>query len=175
MTPLRSGVRPEVVAAGTMLYRLASWAAMATEEVPSMQTRRQWQDWVNFFLGFWLIFAPMFAAGHVHAAAAWNSYLFGAIVAMLSATALYRQQLWEEWANLAIGLWLLVIPFAFGYTFDGAMMWNSIIVGLLITFGTLWAVISQIHASFHEPSHHMYALVQGVSGDVMDRGERSPK
>lgn len=42
---------------------------------------------------------------------------------------------WITWVNVALGLWLLISPFTFGYSGSkGALaaFWNSVIVGLLI-------------------------------------------
>lgn len=123
-----------------------------------MYIRQKWQDWVNLLLGVWLFFIPIFAAAftaaHISSMAAWNGYVFGAIIALISGVSLYRPETWEEWINLAIGLWLIVAPFVLGYTFGGILMWNSVIVGLLIAADALWAAISQVEPVHREHSHH---------------------
>ncbi|MFZ5589994.1 MAG: SPW repeat domain-containing protein [Pseudomonadota bacterium] len=68
-----------------------------------METKQRWQDWINLILGLWLLVAPFLGVGLHADAAAWNSYIFGAIIALLSAAALGKPQAWEEWTNLVIG------------------------------------------------------------------------
>lgn len=104
-----------------------------------VKDEQRWQDWFNLVLGAWLIIAPLIGLGVNHGLAAWNSYISGAVVAIFAVIALARPQLWEEWLNLIIGLWLIIAPFALGYTHQTGPMWNQIIVGLLIGVDALWA------------------------------------
>lgn len=119
-----------------------------------MRTRQRWQDWLNLFLGLLLFFTPMFAVGHVMAAASWNGYLFGSIIAVLSGVALFQPEVWEEWVNLALGLWLFIAPFIFGYASGGMLMWVSVIAGILIAADALWAIIVQVAPMHRTHSHH---------------------
>ncbi|MFP5503028.1 MAG: SPW repeat protein [Candidatus Sericytochromatia bacterium] len=40
--------------------------------------------------------------------------------------------------NLVLGVWLIVAPFALGYAYFEAAMWNSIVVGLLVAAFAAW-------------------------------------
>ncbi len=93
---------------------------------------KRWQDYTNILLGVWLVLTPLFGIGAVSDVAAINSYLTGAAVAIFAIAALARPQMWEEYINLVLGLWLILAPFALGFTNLAAPMWNQIIVGLLI-------------------------------------------
>ena len=112
---------------------------MATQQVGNREGR--WQDWFNLVLGAWLIAAPFIGVGVNHDIAAWNSYVSGAVVAIFAIVALARPQMWEEWLNLIVGLWLIIAPFVLGYTHQSGPMWNQIIVGLLIGIDALWAAM----------------------------------
>lgn len=105
------------------------------------RTMGRWQDWFNLVLASWLILAPFFAFGISGDVAAWNSYVCGAIVAIFAIAALVRPQVWEEWVNLVIGVWLIVAPFALGFTDQPGPMWNQIVVGFLIGGDALWAAV----------------------------------
>lgn len=105
-------------------------------------SRQRWQDWANLVLGIWLVLAPFFGVGMTGNVAAWNSYLLGVLVAIFAAAALARPQQWEEWTNLVLGAWLIVAPFALGFTDQAGPTWNQIIVGLLIGADALWAVLA---------------------------------
>lgn len=122
-----------------------------------MKDRHAWQDGVNMLLGMWLFLAPFFGLGPMHGLIAWNSYVFGALIAFFSGLALYRQQLWEEWISLVIGVWLIIAPFALGFA-GGALMWNSIVIGLLIGGDALLAMLARhmdtVDASHEGHAHH---------------------
>jgi len=93
---------------------------------------QRWQDWINVLLGAWLVLTPFFGIGGIGDVAAINSYLTGAAVAIFAIAALSRPQMWEEYINMVLGLWLILAPFALGFTNLAGPMWNQIIVGLLI-------------------------------------------
>lgn len=109
---------------------------MAMQQLGNKQGR--WQDRANLMLGGWLILAPFIGIGANLDVAAWNSSASGAVVAVFAIVAIARPQLWEEWLNLMVGLWLIVAPFALSYTHQPGPMWNQIIVGLLIGVDALW-------------------------------------
>jgi len=107
-----------------------------------METRR-WQDWVMLVLGIWFTFSP-FVLGYPDPTgiAAINSHVFGAIVAVLATAALMRPRLWEEWVNLALGLWLIAAPFVLGFGADQVAAINHILLGMLVTADALWALMN---------------------------------
>ncbi len=108
-----------------------------------MKQTQRWQDWVNLVVGAWLFLTPFAGVGAMSDLAAWNSYIFGLGIAIFAAAALYRPQMWEEWVNLLIGIWLIIAPFALGFTEQTAVMWNQIIVGLVVGADALWAMLQR--------------------------------
>jgi hypothetical protein len=92
-------------------------------------------------LGLWLTFSP-FMLGYPDPTgiAAINSHIFGAVVAVLATAALMRPRLWEEWVNLALGLWLIAAPFVLGFGADQVAAINHILLGMLVTADALWAL-----------------------------------
>ncbi len=108
-----------------------------------MKQRQQWQDWLNLILGAWLFLAPFAGVGAVNDVAAGNSYVFGLGIAIFAAAALYRPQMWEEWVNLLIGIWLILAPFALGFTEQTLVMWNQIIVGVVVGGDAAWAMLER--------------------------------
>lgn len=104
-----------------------------------MDTKQRWQDWVNLILGTWLFITPFFGMEMTSSTAAWNSYIFGVVVVVLSIWALVRPRAWEEWINLIVGIWLIIAPFALGYTMQTTAMWNSIVVGVIVGIDAIWA------------------------------------
>ena len=112
---------------------------MAAQEYGDGQGR--WQDYVNLALGVWLIVAPWIGVGVHNDLAAWNSYIAGLVVAIFSIAAIARAQLWEEWLNLVIGLWLILAPFVLYFTAQPGPTWNHIIVGVVIAIDAAWAAV----------------------------------
>lgn len=96
-------------------------------------TNQRWQDWTIILLGVYLVLAPFLGIGVVTGAAAVNSYLIGTAVVVIALFATVRPEIWEEYINLAFGLWLIAAPFVLGFTNLVAPTWNQIIVGLLIS------------------------------------------
>lgn len=94
----------------------------------------RWQDGTNFLLGAWLVVAPVasYASG-ANGAAAWNSYLCGIMIMLLTAGALARQSMWQEWTNLIVGVWLLLAPWIIGFIgTDGVATVNHIFIGIIV-------------------------------------------
>lgn len=110
---------------------------------------KHWQDWVNVLLGAWVVVSP-WGIEHVMASAAtpeatsgagmWNLYVVGAAVAVLALVALYMFNAWEEWVNVALGVWLFVSPWLMGFSASAALTWNAVIAGILVAVFAGWAL-----------------------------------
>ena len=87
-------------------------------------------DWITLIIGIWLILSPWILRYH-HLDYAWNSYISGALVAVLSIFALKKRNEWIEWVNMIIGLWLFFSPWLLGMIAIPEM-WNHWIAGILI-------------------------------------------
>jgi hypothetical protein len=108
--------------------------------------RKLWPDWVNLVLGIWLFLSPWFGLGEAQGAA-WNSWIFGALIAVFAIAALSLPQKWEEWVNAVFGLWLIVAPFALSFNTEVGAMWNHIVIGVLVGADALWAMQSLRHGT----------------------------
>lgn len=91
--------------------------------------KRRIQDWITLILGVWLFLSP-WIFGYSGMGYAWNSFLFGALIALFSGFALNDRKVWEEWINLVMGVWIFISPWAFGMV-AASVMWNHWIVGFL--------------------------------------------
>ncbi len=111
---------------------------------------KKWQDWGNVVLGLWVFISPWVlqqatatgaeAAGAATSGAIWNLYIVGIAVAALAVAALVAFQAWEEWTNVALGAWLLISPWALGFSSSALLMWNAVIVGALIVVLAGWTI-----------------------------------
>lgn len=103
-------------------------------------TAKRWQDWMILVLGAWLFFSP-FVLDYTQTAAASNSYVIGLGLVLFAILALIDSRLWEEWANFALGAWLIISPFALGFSDMAAATWNHVIVGLLVAADAMLVIL----------------------------------
>src|SRR5450631_3438995 len=92
---------------------------------------RQWEDWVSWALGIWLILSPWALLFWNDASAMQNSVIAGFLLILIEAVTLSAFRPWEEWANVVIGIWLLVSPLVLIMP-AWTTIANSVIVGGLV-------------------------------------------
>ena len=102
----------------------------------------RWREWARLILGVWLFLAPfLMSYGSFANAAARNCFMVGGAVAVVAGWVLPSHERWEEWVNLALGIWLVIAPFALDfYGAQEAAAWNQIIVGILISGAAIWTL-----------------------------------
>ena len=83
------------------------------------------------FALFALLSPWLFAYGNK--AARVDFWTSGALIALISLTAILAFSKWQEWLNLVLGIWLATSPWLFGFLHTRAMH-LSIAVGGVITF-----------------------------------------
>jgi hypothetical protein len=101
---------------------------------------RRWRresvlDLYNLVLAGILFISPWFfpkASGATRA----DLWLSSAAIVCLSLAAILAFSSWEEWANLVLGLWLIVSPYLLGFAHTRAMHY-AVGIGLAIAFFTL--------------------------------------
>ena len=108
--------------------------------------RQNWQDWVNLLIGIWLFISPWIFVGAAAGAAAWNFWIVGILIAVFALAALSAFQVWEEWVNVALGLWMIVSPWVVGFSAATGLTWNAVIMGVLVVAFAGWAVGEQSRA-----------------------------
>lgn len=99
---------------------------------------RRWQDQLILLLGLWLLVSPFVLGYEASSAIAINAYLCGVAMALLAAFDLYKTYVWAVALNLLIGVWVAVSPWAAIVAERGAMMTNSVIVGVAVVILGLW-------------------------------------
>lgn len=101
---------------------------------------KHWQDVVNLILGLWMIAAPWALKFEAETNPMWNAVIVGVFIAAVALFALFRVMAWQEWANVALGVWLAISPWIVGFSGLVAAMWNAVIVGAVIAGLALWAL-----------------------------------
>jgi len=119
-------------------------------------SKNRWQEWVNMALGLWLFVSPFFGYGHAGSMAAWNAHVVGAVIVLLSASARLFSQIWEEWINMALGIWLFAAPFVLGFHLMYHVMLNQMDVGAALFGISLWAAI--VHPPYEGSGDVEHAL-----------------
>jgi hypothetical protein len=102
--------------------------------------KQHWQDWVNLFLGIWVLVSPWAIGRDAGSALASNACIVGVAVTAVALGALIAFRLWEEWVTLVLGLWLLVSPWFLGFTVVSALAWNTVVIGIIVTVCAAWAL-----------------------------------
>lgn len=98
-------------------------------------------DIVNVIAGIALVLSPWYLGFAAESHAAWNAWIAGAVIALIAVGALVAFHAYEEWANLVVGLWTLISPWALGFSALAAAMWAHVIVGVIVAAlaaGSLW-------------------------------------
>jgi hypothetical protein len=115
-----------------------------------MKSEMRWQDAVMLVLGLWLIASPFFLSyTDLAGIAALNSYIFGAAIALLAIVALAKPGMWEEWVNLALGVWLIVSPVILGFSHDTVASVNHFVIGILVGADALSAMYPRFPRKAH--------------------------
>ena len=92
---------------------------------------RQWQDWVSWLLGIWLVLSPWTFAYESETTALRNAVVVGALILVVEVVELSVFRDWEEWINVALGAWLLGSPWTLSIV-SPAAKWNFVVVGALV-------------------------------------------
>ena len=101
--------------------------------------------WINVLLGIWVVISPFVLGFALFPRAIWNNVLAGIIVAILALvrTGTPRQAGWS-WANMILGIWLIISPFVLAFATTMAV-WNNVILGIIILI-VAWATAATTRA-----------------------------
>lgn len=105
-----------------------------------MKQVKHWQDPVNGLLGAWLILSPWLAGFADQPAAMANFVIVGALLIAVALGAMFVPKAWEEWVEVALGLWLVASPWLLGFAGVALAMQNAVLVGLAVTLLALWVL-----------------------------------
>ncbi len=100
---------------------------------------KHWQDSINALLGVWLILAPWALGFQGDSSAAANTAIVGLLLLAAALGAIFVPRAWEEWTESALGLWLVLSPWALGFDTLAARA-NAVVAGLVILTLALWAL-----------------------------------
>jgi SPW repeat len=87
---------------------------------------------LNALLGVALIMMPWYLDLGSETAAARNAFACGVAIAVVAVLALSKSYDWEEYLNLAVGLWVSIAPWVLGFVDSRAMTWAHVAIGLAV-------------------------------------------
>ncbi len=104
-----------------------------------MKIHKSWEDWAVLGLGAALIVSPDPAS--LMPVVVLNTIVVGFLIVCLAMSELSRVERWDEQANLALGVWMIVAPLALGYFRVGTLWFLHMAIGAavaLIALLELW-------------------------------------
>jgi hypothetical protein len=105
-------------------------AAMNTITSPAHHA--EWEDWLTMGLAFLIAMSP-WIAGEPHTVTSdINAVLIGLLIFAIAAIEITELRRWEEWLNLAAGVWTMVAPWALGYSDHSTLMMLQLAFGGLV-------------------------------------------
>ncbi|AVA26542.1 SPW repeat protein (plasmid) [Rhizobium sp. CB3171] len=107
------------------------------------------QDWANLVLAVCLFVSPWVFGFTSEAMPSWNAWIVAVMLGVLATAALSVFAEWEEWANMALGLWSIASPWLLGFATNVSAMWTDVVLGVLIFAVSLWAVWDVHHPHAH--------------------------
>lgn len=110
--------------------------------------RMHFQDGITLVAGVVLIAAPFVLAitppeGMGLALLIANFVASGAAAVILGAAALFYFRKWEEWLDIALGVWLVASPWMLGFTYSQSAMWTAIACGIVIAAMGIWRTLEE--------------------------------
>ena len=118
----------------------------------SMIMRRQ--DWISLVLAILLFVSPWILGFVDVARAAWNAWIFAAVVGVLALAALSGYREWEEWEEglgFFVGIWVVIAPWVLGFVATATALWAHVVLGGLIVVASAWE-FWQTHHRPHAPA-----------------------
>lgn len=91
-------------------------------------THRHWEDWVSIGLGCFIVVSPWLAGNGDSQVAVLNAVIVGIVVASLGFLELSALQRWEEWIEVAAGLWFAASPWILGFS----DLWSLAVLQVLL-------------------------------------------
>ena len=67
----------------------------------------------------------------------------GVAIVVISWAAIATLQDWEEWVDVALGVWLAASPLVLAYADKQALAWNAMLVGAVVIVIAIWARYSR--------------------------------
>ncbi len=121
-----------------------------------MTPTKNWQDPVNAALGAWLLLSPFMLKFMFDVAPAASAVVSGLLLIAVAFGMMLTPRAWEEWAEAAIGMWLIAAPWVLGFSDMLPAMRGSVVTGAVVLALALSVIASDRNYSawMHRRSTH---------------------
>lgn len=102
-------------------------------------TLKHWRGPVNLVLGLWLLVSPWVLKYQSEKTLMWSAVIFGTLIAVIAAGALFRVAMWQEWGNVVLGICALIAPWMSENASTAATS-SAVITGGAVAVMALWAL-----------------------------------
>jgi len=88
---------------------------------------------INVLIGIWLIISPFVVAAfnplmNMRA----NNVILGILVGLVALFRASGMKAGWSWANVVLGIWLIISPFALGVSSNVTVVWHNVIAGIVV-------------------------------------------
>ncbi|WP_298233530.1 SPW repeat protein [uncultured Azohydromonas sp.] len=101
---------------------------------------KHWQDGVNAVLAAWVLLSPWALGFDGERAATWNALAAGAALLAVALGAMFVPKAWENWAEAALGLWLVISPWVLGFAGLRDAMLSTALTGVVVLALAAWTL-----------------------------------
>jgi hypothetical protein len=106
----------------------------------TMKQLKHWQDPVNAVIGIWLVLSPWAVRYSGEIVPSANAVVIGVALVAAALGAVLVPQAWEEWTEAVLGLWLIVSPWALGFSGQADARLMAIATGIVVAVLALWTL-----------------------------------
>jgi len=106
---------------------------------------------IALLAGIWFFVSPWVYGAYTNPNA-WNSWIVGAVIAILAASRLANPSVaWMSWLNCLLGIWAFVSPWVYGYTDNTGRFINSLCVGVVVFIMAITSMNRTVHTEGDMP------------------------
>jgi hypothetical protein len=99
-----------------------------------------WKNMICMLAGLWLWISPFVLHFKLGSDATGNASVVGIFIGVLSMMAIATPHVWEEWAKVVLGIWLIASPWLLGFSHQSEATDNIMIVGAVVVLLSLWSL-----------------------------------
>lgn len=114
--------------------------------------KERWQPILALVLGVYIIATPwlipyLLKSPALLAGAAWSHYAAGLAIVVAAIFAIMSFEEWTAWLEALLGLWIIIAPWALGFSALSVFTWSSVIVGIALIVSAIGALSSRLMQS----------------------------
>lgn len=102
---------------------------------------RHWQDVVNALVGLVVMLSPWWLGFTDSMAASANAVVVGLALIAAAMGAILVPRPWEEWAEAALGIWLIMSPWMLRYALERENRLVMVALGAVIVLIATWTLL----------------------------------